>query len=191
MPERQGGGRISVPSGDSEAARICWASLSKNDIRFDILPDRNFGGGCRAVGAVKLVDYGVPTTNLTAMTCPLANHFATWVRFAVRPAARQYFDRDLVKVETFGTYSCRRVGGTGKLSEHASANAVDVSAFVLDGGRRITVLGGWNGDERERKFLRAIHDSACSRFGTTLGPDYNAAHRDHLHLDMAQGRFCR
>lgn len=35
-------------------------------------------------------------------------------------------------------------------------------------------------------FLRAAHDSACDIFGTTLGPEANRAHRNHLHIDMAQ-----
>ena len=65
------------------------------------------------------------------------------------------------------------------------ANAVDVSAFVLKNGRRVTVLDGWNGKDDERAFLRRLHQSACKRFGTVLGPEYNAAHANHFHLDMA------
>ena len=60
-----------------------------------------------------------------------------------------------------------------------------VAAFVLADGRRITVLNGWNSpDPAEREFLRTVHQSACRRFGTTLGPDFNAAHRNHLHVDL-------
>lgn len=35
-------------------------------------------------------------------------------------------------------------------------------------------------------FLRAVHASACRIFGTTLGPEANADHRNHLHIDMAE-----
>jgi hypothetical protein len=91
-----------------------------------------------------------------------------------------------------GSYNCRNVAGTSKRSEHAHANAIDVSAFVLADGRRITVQGGWNGNRSERAFLKAIHKSACRRFGTVLGPDFNKAHHDHFHLDMADNKgFCR
>lgn len=38
-------------------------------------------------------------------------------------------------------------------------------------------------------FLRAVHDSACHRFGTTLGPEANAAHRNHLHVDLAERKL--
>ena len=149
--------------------------------------------GKRVFLDMKLLDIGTPTTNLGAMTCPLARNFAAWAQYAVRPAARKYLGREVVRIETFGTYSCRNIygGRSGRLSQHASANAVDVSAFVLDDGRRITLLDGWNGAEDEREFLRTLHASACKRFGTVLGPDYNAAHHNHFHFDMSGQGYCR
>ena len=42
-------------------------------------------------------------------------------------------------------------------------------------------------------FLRKVHESACGIFTTVLGPEANEAHRNHLHLDLAQRRisaFC-
>ena len=67
-----------------------------------------------------------------------------------------------------------------RLSEHAFANAVDVSGFVLADGRRITVQDGWNGeDERVRRFLRAVHQAGCRRFNIGLWPDSDAYHYNH------------
>ena len=106
-------------------------------------------------------------------------------------AAEQILGSKLVKIETFGSYSCRTIAGSSKLSEHAHANAIDVSGFVLADGRRITVQQGWNGSSTEREFLRTVRASACKRFGTVLSPDYNRAHHDHLHLDMSNGGYCR
>jgi hypothetical protein len=43
------------------------------------------------------------------------------------------------------------------------------------------------------RFLRRMHEGACTMFGTVLGPEANEAHRDHLHLDLAprkQSAFC-
>lgn len=174
--------------------RQCLADLRAADIRFQPLPDRDFGNGCFAFGSVKLLDIGTPTSNLTAMTCPLAKTYAAWVRYGVGPAARVHFGTELARVETFGTYSCRNVNGAaaGRRSEHAAANAVDVAAFVLADGRRIAVKGGWRSDDPQvRGFLRTIHISACKRFKTVLGPDYNRLHEDHFHLDMGRGPFCR
>lgn len=173
--------------------RQCLGDLRAAEVKFEALPDRGFGGGCSAIASVKVLDVGVPVTNLGAMQCPLARTFAQWAYYAAMPAARRYFGTELVRIETMGSYSCRNINGgrSGRLSEHAFANAVDVSAFILADGRRVSVLGGWAGAHEERQFLRALHQSACKRFQTVLGPDYNAAHRDHLHLDMGRGPYCR
>ncbi|PWG02787.1 extensin [Sphingosinicella humi] len=174
--------------------RQCLADLSRERVRFEVLPDRNFGGGCSAIGAVQLLDIGTPTANLGAMTCPLAREYARWTRQAVQPAARSWLSSDVVKIESFGTYACRPVNGMagGKLSEHGRANAVDISAFVLRDGRRITVLEGWNSDDDDvRAFLRAVHQAGCRRFGITLGPEANSLHHNHFHFDMGQGPYCR
>lgn len=181
------------PKMSERALRQCLADLRAAEVKFESLPDRTFGGGCSAIASVKLLDVGVPVANLGAMTCPLARTFAQWAYYAAMPAARKFFDIELVKIETMGSYSCRNVNGAanGKLSEHAFANAVDVSAFILADGRRITVQAGWNGTDEERQFLRALHQSACKRFRTVLGPDYNHQHHDHLHFDMGRGPYCR
>ena len=179
---------------DDAAARLCRADLAREQVGFRLLEDRRFDGGCSALGAVQLLEIGTPVTNLGAMTCPLARQFARWVREAVQPAAGQWLGSPVRRIETFGTYACRGVNRqTGaRLSEHAFANAVDVSGFVLADGRRVTVEQGWRGeDERVRRFLRAVHEAGCRRFSTGLGPDADAYHYNHLHFDMGRGPYCR
>jgi hypothetical protein len=190
--------RPANPTFQSADARMCLSDLKTKSVRFSALPNQSFGGGCRTIDTIKLMDFGVPATNLGAMTCPLAAGFAAWAKHAVLPASRQYLGSEVVRIETMGTYSCRNVNGgrSGKLSEHAFGNAVDVSAFVLKDGRRISVLDGWRGKSDEREFLRRLHQSACKRFGTVLGPDYNNAHANHFHFDMAKSMkdgsaYCR
>ena len=182
----------------SEPARACLVSLKINNVQYTPLPNQSFGGGCQTIDTVKLMQFSTEASNLGAMTCPLAASFTAWAKHAVRPAARQYLGSDVVRIETFGTYNCRNVNGarTGKLSEHAYGNAVDVAAFILKDGRRISVLKGWAGNAEERAFLRRLHESACKRFGTVLGPNYNAAHANHFHFDMGKtmkdgSTYCR
>jgi hypothetical protein len=178
----------------ARATLQCHIELGREGVQFRILPDRQFGGGCSAVGAVQLTEIGTPVTNLGAMTCPLARQFARWAREAVQPAAQQWLRSPVRRIESMGTYSCRGLNGVAgaRLSEHAFANAVDIGAFVLGDGRRITVEAGWNDpDARVRGFLRAVHQAGCRRFGVTLGPDANAQHRDHLHFDLGRGPYCR
>lgn len=182
----------------AENVRQCMAGLKSKSVRFAGLPDKSFDGGCRIIDTVKLMDFGTPTTNLGAMTCPLAANFTDWARYAVLPAAKQYLGSEVVRIETMGTFSCRNINGgsSGKLSEHAFGNAVDVSAFILRDGRRVSVLDGWRGKPEEQAFLRRLHQSACKRFGTVLSPDYNSAHANHFHFDMSRSMrngasFCR
>lgn len=170
----------------------CYAKLTANAVRFTPLPDQRFGGGCSAIDSVKLMDIGVPATGLGAMTCQLAANFAAWAKYGVEPATRLILGSEIVKIETFGTYNCRPIAGSARLSEHGHSNAIDISAFVLADGRRIDIRQGWNGGAREQQFLRVIRASACKRFRTVLSPDYNEAHRDHLHFDMGgKGGYCR
>ncbi len=178
-------------------ARQCLAQLGVTRASFTPLPDQYFGAGCSTVNTVRLAslqsdDAMLGLTNLGPVTCPLAQSFAAWARFGADRAARQILGSPLVKIETMGSYNCRNVAGSSRRSAHATASAIDVSGFVLADGRRITVLGDWSGgDSREREFLRVVHQSACKRFGTVLGPQYNAAHRDHFHIELGNGSFCR
>jgi len=182
---------------NSESFRMCAARLNAAQVRFQPLPNEDRGSGCAIIDSIKLLDIGTPTANLGAMTCPLAATFAAWARYGVVPTAREFLGTEVVKIETFGTYACRDVRGTGgtiagKRSEHAHANAVDISAFVLADGRRISVLNDWYAGGPAAAFLRRVHESACKRFPTVLSPDYNAAHKDHFHFDMSgKGGYCR
>jgi hypothetical protein len=178
----------------SRDVRQCLADLSREQVGFRPLPDRSFEGGCSALGAVQLLDIGTPVTNLGAMRCPLARQFARWVRESVQPAASQWLRAPVRRIESFGTYACRSVNSRpgARLSEHAHANAVDVAAFQLADGRRISVEQGWSGDDGNvREFLRTVHRGGCRRFSVGLGPDSDAYHYNHLHFDMGRGPYCR
>ncbi len=175
--------------------RQCLVDLDRMKARYTIVPDRDFGGSCSTRGSVQLLDVGVPVTNVKAVKCGVARNLALWVRESVQPAARDALGSRVVKLESMGAYACRNIIGNaavaGNRSEHATANAIDISAFVLADGRHITLQSGWNGSSDERDFLRAVRAGGCKRFQTVLSPDYNAAHHNHLHFDMGRGPICR
>lgn len=126
--------------------------------------------------------------SLTA-SCPVASALWLWDRQVVQPAARRHLGTTVVRYSHYGSYNCRRMYGKadGPFSEHATADAVDVAGFVLADGRSLSLKRNWTGGSAaERAFLRSVRDGACDLFSTTLSPDYNAAHADHLHLDMAE-----
>jgi hypothetical protein len=133
------------------------------------------------------------------LDCPMIVATERWFVQAVQPASYAYFGQPVVAVGIAGSYVCRGRNGASKgpLSEHAFANALDVSSFTLADGRRITVEAGWWGAADEGRFLRAVQRGACDRFTTVIGPEGDSAHRDHLHLDLARHvrkntyRYCR
>lgn len=139
---------------------------------------------------------GLLSPAVPQMTCPTLVGYELWLRHAVQPAARDLLGSEVARIEHLGTYNCRRVGSSaqGRWSEHANGNAIDIAAFVLADGRRVSVLDDWQGEEAPALFLRSVRSAACASFATVLSPDYNAAHADHLHLDQADrlmGSYCR
>lgn len=192
--DRSFGGSTQLPP---VTAGRCVAQLGASKADFTPLPDKYYGAGCATVGSVQLVGLqgdsrGFEVSNLGPVACPLAEKFAGWARYGVDRAARQILGTSLVRIETMGSYSCRNIAGSSRRSAHATAEAIDVAGFVLADGRRIMLASAWDGsDADEREFLRVVQDSACKRFGTVLGPRYNAAHRDHFHLELEGASYCR
>jgi hypothetical protein len=177
----------------------CLSGLGQTGASFSVIPDRYTGDGCSTLGTVQLAALTSDSAqlqlgNIGPVTCEVSQAFAAWARFGADRAAQQILGSPLRRIETFGSYSCRNVAGSSRRSGHATASAIDIAGFVLADGRRITVKQGWNGGTAaERQFLRTVQQSACRRFATVLGPEYNAAHEDHFHFEgVAGGRgFCR
>ncbi|MGB3166417.1 MAG: extensin family protein [Alteraurantiacibacter sp.] len=187
-----------APVARNREAAQCLSQLGSVGVQFQPLADAYYDKGCSALNAVQMHalagDQGqLDVRNLGPVTCPVSAAFAGWARYGVDRAARQVFGSPLASIQTMGSYSCRNVAGSSRRSAHASAAAIDIASFVLEDGRRISVEGGWNGSAQEREFLRLVQRSACRRFGTVLGPDYNAAHRDHLHVEgvIEGSSYCR
>lgn len=185
-------GAYSAPSGLS-----CQSDLLLRQASFLSLIDRSYGPGCATRDAVRLVslrsDGGtIALSGLGPLSCPMAERMAGWARFGIDRAARQFLGSPVQRIETMGSYNCRDVASTHRLSAHATANAVDVGGFVLADGRRVSILGQWSaGSTAEQAFLHAVRASACKRFSTVLSPAYNAAHRNHLHVEIGDGQGCR
>ena len=172
---------------------LCRAVLSEGGVLFTEEPLR-VDGLCETRDAVRLRG-GVVTLSPTApvMTCRQALAYTFWMRHEVQPAARALLGDPIVRVEHYGTYACRRIYGRadGRPSEHARANALDVAAYRTASGRRLSVLHDFDDAGPAGAFLRRARDGACPWFGAVLSPDYNAAHRDHLHLDAGRYGVCR
>ena len=120
------------------------------------------------------------------LACPIVSALDRWVSDGVQPAAMRWFGEPVTEIKQISAYSCRGMVGAGGsgISEHAFGNALDIAAFTLSDGRRITVQNGWHGTPEEQGFLRDVHLAACNHFSTVLAPGYNAAHYNHIHVDL-------
>ena len=120
------------------------------------------------------------------LACPIVSALDHWVSEGVQPAAMRWFGTPVTEIKQISAYSCRGMVGSGGsgISEHAFGNAIDIAAFTLSDGRRVTVEAGWHGTPEEQGFLRDVHLAACDHFSTVLAPGYNAAHYNHIHVDL-------
>ena len=143
----------------------------------------------------KLGPMGVPNitgsvkaavTPAATLACPMVSALDQWVIEAVQPAALKWFRQPVVEIKQISAYSCRGMVGNSSshISEHAFGNALDVAGFTFADGRKLLVKNGWNGTPEETGFLHDVQMAACERFSTVLAPGYNAAHYDHIHLDL-------
>lgn len=198
---------LDAPVGTATAGKIaaldgkaCLSLLHAADIAYRALPDTRHGH-CGVADGIRWERGGLRTIRYRLagppLECPLATALTLWERDVVEPAAARILKSRIVTIEHLGSYSCRRMYGrtAGAWSEHARARAIDVAGFVLADGRHVTVARHWRRAGPEARFLHAIRDGGCRLFATVLSPDFNAAHRDHLHLDEAKRgtiwRACR
>lgn len=167
--------------GDTAA---CRAVLDRSAIAFTALPPAG-EKDCARPDRTVLDEYPLSPSGRPA-TCDVAVALSLWQRDSLDTEATAIFASEVARIEHLGTYSCRRMYARdeGPWSEHATGNAIDIAGFVLADGTRISVLKDWAGDGDKARFLRRVRDGACASFSTVLSPDYNAAHRDHFHLDM-------
>jgi hypothetical protein len=147
----------------------------------------NEHNGCMVPNAWKVQSLGSVTFSQPAiLNCGMAEPVYSWLEDVVQPTAQRSFGESIVSIDVAASYSCRpRNNRSGaKMSEHGFGNALDIAAFTLESGRKVTVEQGWWGSSDERRFLHTVHDRACGEFHTVLGPDSGRDHRDHLHLDL-------
>jgi len=178
---------------------LCRTLLRQADVDDIAVPARLSPPNCGYSDGMRIVGGPVRYTPAGLVTaCPVAAALHLFDTRVVQFAALRHFNSRVVAIEHFGSYSCRRLYGRseGEFSEHATADAVDIAGFILADGTRIRVLSDWSGESPKAAFLRDVRDGACGLFATVLSPDYNAAHRDHLHLDQAKRgemgfRVCR
>jgi hypothetical protein len=145
------------------------------------------------VSAVVVNGGRVELTGAPVLNCRMAEELAEWAN-TLDAYSRAALGSGLAQILTGTAYQCRARNNQsgGPYSEHAFGNAIDITGVVLENGTRLALPEGWvPAEDGAGRFLRFAHDAACGQFTTVLGPETNALHRDHLHLDLGcHGQSC-
>lgn len=151
--------------------------------------------GCALPFPVELSAFAPKTEVRASVTvnCAMALAASDFVRDVVQPAAKELLGAPVASIAQASGYVCRNRNGTGKLSEHAFGNALDIASFTLSSGEVVSVTPA--PPAKHAQFLKRVRDAACGPFKTVLGPGSNADHAFHFHFDLAQrrngGTYCK
>ena len=176
-----------------EDPALCEAALHTSTLRYTHQADSAADAKCPLTNTLRIQGGDVALSSSFLSSCRLAVAYALFDIHQLQPAAQSVFGQKVTQVDHLGSFACRNIynRSEGRLSQHATANALDIAGFRLADGRKISVLKDWKDDGDDGRFLRLVRDGACQHFNTVLSPDYNAAHRNHFHLDMGRWRVCR
>ena len=170
----------------------CSAALQLGGAAFTEMSDEEQSAVCHIRGRRSLLALSGSRLRPVETTCDTALRLLMWEIHSLQPAAQKHFGVGVRQIDHFGSFSCRRIRGSStRMSQHATASAIDVAGVRLENGRRVNLLKGWNGSPDERAFLREIRDGGCEWFRLTLSPDYNALHADHFHFEQGRWPGCR
>jgi hypothetical protein len=177
----------------------CRTELRRLGVTWRDLPPINDGGVCNIPYPVEVS--GLPgrakLKPAATLNCEMALTVSRWVKHELQPAARLRYFSGVDTITQASAYSCRRMVGndSGKMSEHAKGNALDIAKIELNNGHDILVRKKGFFAFRERGLLNTVRADGCSYFSTVLGPGYNKAHKDHFHFDIMERksgyRACR
>ena len=180
--------QYSLPLNDA----ACLENLSKLDVEFNRQADFSEPQGCNVEFSVRLARVGrIRIDNAPLLTCRMATRLHEFERKGLQPIARRIFGAEVTRLNHLGTYSCRTMRPfKGILSQHAFANAIDISQFVLANGQAISVQRDWKSASDQARFLREVSSAACKAFRVSVSPDGDANHWNHFHWDMGFFRSC-
>ncbi|WP_075636741.1 extensin family protein [Rhizobium rhizosphaerae] len=184
-----------------EAHAQCIKDLTAIGARFEERGRIDDGKGCGIDKPISLTAIlpGVEVAPAATLRCEAALELARWVKDSVLPAAKVAMAEDgaLTRINQASSYVCRlrNNAATGKISEHARGNAIDIASFTFRNGQTIAIQPRDEDGTLTGAFQRAVTATGCLYFETVLDPGSDEAHEDHLHLDILQRkadyRYCR
>jgi hypothetical protein len=188
----QAGGDTAREEQQTPAASQCFLDLTSSSLAIaELLPPIKDQEGCGADDLVRLHAVVLQQANRVALKpaptlrCGLAIELSKWIRQDLAAEVLP-LGAKLSEIENDGSYECRPRNNVpdAPISEHGSANAIDMRSFTLTDGKRYEFTDPLV-NEAVRKNIKA---SACARFTTVLGPGSDGYHEQHIHLDLKERR---
>jgi hypothetical protein len=187
------------PESDADHSE-CVKELQSLGVVFTDLSRINDGNGCGIDKPIKVTEAlpGIKLKPDAVFRCPVALALARWMQGTVIPAAA-IAAKDQGRITTINqasSYICRlrNSAETGKISEHARGNAVDIASFSFEKGEDISVKPRREDSTLVGAFQRTVSAAGCLYFTTVLDPESDAAHETHFHLDVLERkggyRYC-
>ena len=158
----------------SDGGTECLSELDKFSVSYAALGNQP-NGNCSISNAVRITKFrATKISSPLLMNCRAALKTAQWLEAI-----------EATNIEHMGTYNCRKQTGSGLVSEHSFANAIDISEI---NGANLT--RDWRKGNAKSEYLLSAQQRACDYFNNVVGPDDNKAHEDHFHLDLGPGVGC-
>jgi hypothetical protein len=184
-----------VPDAAERDPGVCYAALRQRKVRFQLLNKRDLNGismPVRLLGRLGGIDV-IPAAGEqhSVLDCRLALALLSW-----SPLLRK---AGVDRLEHISIYRPgAHIRGGPRISGHAYALAIDAARFHMRDGRVLDVLKDWEdrdrGDEpcqrrNEGRDSRDLRDLVCAAvannlFQVVLTPHYDAAHDNHVHLEL-------
>jgi hypothetical protein len=141
----------------AEAQARCTQILSKINVVAVHQPPIREGkdGKCGNAAPIRLLSLGrkprVTFSPPALVNCEMAAALYKWVTGDVQRLAKKHLGERIAKVEVMSDYSCRASAGrhTGRLSEHAYVDALDIRGFVTESGKVTDVIDTWGPTQRD------------------------------------------
>ncbi len=186
------------PEIEERIYQVSCPALISGQVEGKLLPPIKDGEQCGVHSPLSLTAIGkdepLKFANAVTTNCAMAVTLAQWSSEVTKAAKDVYGpDSKITEIGVGSDSQCRKVNGasSGRVSEHAFANALDIMSFTFADGSKTQLESGWNGNDKEKAFWRAVHGASCKLFMTVIGPDGDAAHRTNMHLDQGcHGKSC-
>ena len=152
----------------------CISSLRERGVKFRTLGNQG-SDICPVMNAVRVEGFeNIVASSPFILSCPTALKLTNWLQ-----------DAQVKSFSHMGTVNCRKMRGSGFLSEHSFGTAIDIS--MLDGA---VVKTDWGEDTEKGRRLLDAAGLACKHFSNVLTPETDRAHHDHFHFDNGIGLNC-